>query len=92
MMIMKTEKLKWLSDQNASPRRVMDGPPLRSRNQESSTLPIQFPDSPTFILLKNLQCEYDKNELSDILKELTKCYLKIKTNFPTNVYGVFHFH
>lgn len=92
MMIMKTEKLKWLSDQNASPRRVMDGPPLRSRNQESSTLPIQFPDSPTFILLKNLQCEYDKNELSDILKELTKCYLKIKTNFPTDFYGVFHFH
>lgn len=87
---MKIEKLKWLSDQNVSPRRVMDGPPFRSQNQVSSTLPIQFPDSPTFILMKNLQCEYDKNELFDILKELTKCYLKIKTNFPTSFYIVFH--
>lgn len=69
MMIMKIEKLKWLSDQKRSPRRVVDSSLYRSQTQESSTLAIRFPEYPTLILLKDLQGEYDKNALCEIFKE-----------------------
>lgn len=58
----------------------MDSSLYRSLNKVSSPLPIQFLESPTLILLKDLQGKYNKNTLYEILKELTKILFKNKNS------------